>query len=248
MHRRAIRGRSMSARHLAVPRLTPPVAVREAITIAALLVWTYQRQKADVMSGKGLWVSELRIAAPEDEPPQAWSGCGCAQLAAVAVLGARIEAGGWQRPIVHNDADLVHDLVIEMSKKDWVGAMLLQRYGRQGGAPEWSEGRQEFEPERDGRDRIVQDRYDEVAVTADAAGRVRATPVRYCPVRLYPSDDWVEMSRGEYRTWHRALGRLAAMLAARPQGRGLTRFAVTGLGAAAEPWNGRATEPESEIR
>ena len=229
----------MSARHLAPSLLVAPVAVRESTTLVALLVWTYQRQKADVMSGKGLWISEQKAAAPLDEPPQAWSGCGCAQLAAVAALGARIEGGGWQRPVLHNDAELCHDLVVEMSKRDWIGAMLLQRYGRQGGMPEWSEGRQEFEPERDGRDRIVQDRYDEVAVTTDAAGRVRAIPVRYCPVRPYPSDDWIEMTRGEYRTWHRALTRLAAVLDAPPKGRELTRWSLVGLGAAAEPWSAR---------
>jgi hypothetical protein len=238
----------MSAPHLVRSQRAVPVVLRESTTITALLVWTYQRQKADVMSGKGLWMSEQKAASPDAEPPQAWSGCGCAQLAVVAALGARIESGGWQRPAVHNDADLVHDLVIEMSKGDWIGAMLLQRYGRQGGAPEWSEGRQEFEPERDGRDRIVQDRYHEVAVTTDAAGRVRAVPVRFCPVRPYPSDDWIEMTRGEYRSWHRALSRLADMLARPPKGRDLQRWTIIGLGAAAEPWSACATEPENEIR
>jgi len=215
-----------------------PMAAREATGLVDLLVWTYQRQKADLMSGKGLWTPEQRAdASPIDQPTRRWSGCGCAQLAAVAALGARIEKGGWQRPALHPDAELVHDLVIEMSRTDWAGAMLLMRYGRQGGMPEWSEGRQEFEPERDERDRIVQDRYDEVVLALDVRGRERAVPVRYCPVRLYPSDAWIEMTRGEYRTWHRALARLAKALASRPEGAGLGRWRIVGLGAAAEPWN-----------
>jgi len=218
--------------------------IRESTSLVALLIWTYQRQKADVMSGKGLWMSEAKASDPELEPAQAWSGCGCAQLAAVAALGARIAGGGWQRPIVHPDADLIHDRVVEMSKTDWSGAMLLRRYGRQGGVPEWSEGRQEFEPEYDARDRIIQDRYDEVALVADAAGRPRAVPVRYCPVRLYPSDSWVDMTRAEYRLWHRALRNLGAALSERK----LTRWTVTGLGAAAEPWSARAPNSGNEIR
>jgi hypothetical protein len=222
----------------------PRLRVRETTTLVALLVWTYQRQKADLMSGKGLWTSEAKALDAEAEAPQHWSGCGCAQLAAVAALGARIEAGGWQRPTLHPDADLVHDLVVEISKTDWAGAMLLRRYARHGAMPEWSEGRQEFEPERDAKDRIVQDRYDEVALIPGAQGQPRAVPVRYCPVRLYPSDAWVEMTRGEYRLWHRALQRLGEALAARR----LTRWTIASLGAAAEPWNGRATESESEIR
>jgi len=211
--------------------------VRESTDLVSPLVWTYHRQKADVMSGKGLWSSEHKTIAPDEEPPQAWSGCGCAQLAAVAALGARIDGGGWQRPAVHSDADAIHDLVIELSKTDWIGAMLLRRHGREGAAPTWSEGRQEFEPVRDERDRIVQDRVDESVMIVGAGGHARAVPVKYCPVRLYPSDAWIEMSRGEYRAWHRALQRLAAMIARLPDGRGLVRWAVTGLGAASEPWN-----------
>lgn len=222
------------------PLAKPAIALREPTSLVALLVWTYQRQKADAMSGKGLWMSGAKAADPDAEPAQHWSGCGCAQLAAVAALGARIERGGWQRPALHADAELVHDLVVEMSKRDWSGAMLLRRYGSQGGAPEWSEGRQEFEPERDAKDRIVQDRYDEVALVKDAVGRPRAVPVRYCPVRLYPDDAWVDMTRGEYRLWHRALRTLGIMLS----GRALTRWAVTGLGAAAEPWDTPSLQSE----
>src|SRR5579862_7929412 len=124
--------------------------------LVALLVWTYERQKADLMSGKGLHRPEAKAADPDREPRHTWSGCGCAQLLAVATLGARIESGGEQRAVLHGDAELVNDLVVAMSQTDWIGAMLLRRYARQGGAPEWSEGRQEFEPERDARDRIVQ--------------------------------------------------------------------------------------------
>ncbi len=211
------------------------IETREATTLTALLVWTYARQKADVMSGKGLWTSERKSAA-EPEPVQQWSGCGCAQLAEVHALGARIERGGWQRPAVHPDADLVHDLVVEQSKTDWAGAMLLRRYGRQGGTPEWSDGHQEFEPTYDERDRIIQDRYDEVVLVVDGKGRERAKPVLYCPVRLYPDDAWVDMTRGEYRLWHSSLKRLAASLADLPAGKQLARWLVAGLGAAAEPW------------
>lgn len=215
-------------------RKTIAAESREPITLAALLVWTYARQKADVMSGKGLWTSK-RASRVEPEPVQQWSGCGCAQLAAVAALGARIEKGGWQRPAVHPDAELVHDLVVEQSKTDWAGAMLLRRYGQQGGAPEWPDARQEFEPVYDDRDRIIQDRYDEVALVTDGKGRERAVPVLFCPVRLYPDDAWVAMTRGEYRLWHGSLTRLARALENPPAGRGLVRWALTGLGAAAEP-------------
>ena len=221
-----------------------PVTVREPATLVALLVWTYQRQKADVMSGKGLHDSGVKAPDPDAEPPHAWSGCGIAQLEAVALLGVRIEGGGPQRATLHNDAELINDLVVELSRTDWIGAMLLRRHGREGAPPEWSDGRQEFEPVRDERDRIVQDAADEAVTVTDITGRTRTIPVRYCPVRLYPAESWIAMTRGEYRAWHGALAALGRMLATPPAGRALTRFVVTGLGAAAEPW----TAPPNEIR
>jgi len=57
-------------------------------------------------------------------------------------------------------------------------------------------------------------------------------PLRYCPVEAYPSDDWMDMSRGEYRQWFAALGRLQARL----QGLPMSRWRLDGLGAEAEPW------------
>jgi len=114
---------------------------------------------------------------------------------------------------------------------------LLMRHARAGSTPEWSAGHQEFEPERDARDRIVQNRYDEVALVPDERGRERAVPVRYCPVRLYPSDDWIDMTRGEYRTWWRALRVLSRALEAPRGTSGLVRWRISALGAAEEPWN-----------
>ena len=210
-------------------------------SLVALLIWTYQRQRADLMSGKGLFGPERNVVVPESEPDHQWSGCGCALLEAVHQLGVRIEPAGWQRPAVHADADLVHDLVVEISRADWLGAMLLRRQARLGAPPEWGEGRQRFEPLRDARDRVVQDRYDEVVVLDDNHG-VRAVPVRYCPVVAYPSDAWVEMTRGEYRAWHRALVALERALAALPRERGLMRYRIAELGAMAEPWNAVGNE------
>lgn len=214
---------------------SPPAPAHQSTDLVALLIWTYQRQKADVMSGRGLWTPEVRASA-DLEPSQGWSGCGCAQLEAVAALGVRIEPGGWQRPALHPDAELVHDLVVELSRTDWVGATLLRRHGRQGDMPDWGAGPQVLEPVRDGRDRIVQDRYDEVVTIRDAAGRERVVPVPYCPVQRFPSDEWLDMIRGEYRHWFAALRRLAAMLSRPADGRRLSRWTVSGLGTTAEPW------------
>lgn len=202
--------------------------------LAQLLIWVYRDQKAEVMSGRGLWAPE----AEADAPPNAlvvrrWSGCGCAQIEAIGILGSRIDATGWQqRPVLHPDAETVHDQMVAMSKDDWIGALLLRRYAADGSAPDWGDGEQELGPVFDARDKIIQDRYDEVVEVVDAIGRQLLVPLRYCPVEAYPSDDWMDMSRGEYRQWFAALGRLQARL----QGLPMSRWRLDGLGVEAEPW------------
>jgi len=219
-----------------VNRLHTPV-LRESASLVELLAWTYKRQKADVMSGRGLWTPEIDAEAESEAarlgmPVRQWSTCGCAQLEAIALLGARIDGGGWQRAALHVDAEVVHDELIEMSRVDWMGATLLRQYGRQDDVPEWSGGTQEFEPVRDARDRIVQNHFDEVVTHTDAFCRQSQAPVCYCPVQLYPSNDWVEMVRGEYQHWFAALEKFALRL----QARTLVRWQVSGLGAPREPW------------
>lgn len=215
-----------------LPRIRPH---REPVGLARLLVWVYRDQKADKMSGRGLWAPEAEAdAAPGVQVVRRWSGCGCAQLEAIALLGSRIETTGWQqRPVLHPDAEAIHDVMVAMSRDDWMGALLLRRYGADGGMPDWGDGDQELGPVFDRRDKIVQDRYDEAVEVVDAIGRHLLLPLRYCPLEAYPSDEWVAASQGEYRQWHGALERLMArILDVR-----LQRWRLEGLGAVAEPWN-----------
>ncbi|HVI52926.1 MAG TPA: hypothetical protein VM661_17085 [Candidatus Sulfotelmatobacter sp.] len=207
---------------------------RVSIGLAPLLVWVYRDQKADKMSGRGLWAPEAEAdAAPGVQVVRRWSGCGCAQLEAIALLGSRIDATGWQqRPVLHPDAEVLHDRLVEMSREDWMGALLLRRYGGDGGMPDWGDGDQELGPVFDARDKIVQDHSDEMVEVVDAVGRNLLVPVRYCPLEAYPSDDWVALTRGEYRQWFAALERLWARL----DGLAFSRWRLDGLGAEAEPW------------
>lgn len=202
--------------------------------LAQLLVWVYRDQKADVMTGRGLWAPEAEFdALPDVQVVRRWSGCGCAQVEAIGRLGVRVESTGWQqRAVLHPDAEAVHDALVAMSREDWMGALLLRRYGADGSTPEWGDGDQELGPVFDSRDKIVQDRCDEVVEVVDAVGRKLLVPVRYCPVEAYPSDDWIETTRGEYRRWHAALLRLSAGLAEIR----LSRWRLDGAGAEAEPW------------
>lgn len=214
----------MTAEHL--------IKAKERMTMVSMLVWTYRDQKADVMTGKGLFGPEVAAVAGDEDSwePHAWSRCGCAQMEAIGHVGCRIDGGGWQRPSLHPDAEVIHDAVVVLSQANWMGAALLRRYGRLGGTPDWcGDIRQEFEPvfEANSR-RPVQDRFDEVSMV-----KGRASKHLYCPVQLYPPNEWIDLARGEYCAWHGALGRLFVSLSDAT----LSRHELTGLGAVPEPWS-----------
>lgn len=211
--------------------MTAATIIRAHVDLVRLLVWTYRDQKADVMSGKGLATPE---AALLDEDPEnyhgGWGACGCAAVEHAGLVGVIIPgSGGQQRYCLAADAELVHDQVVAMSMGgDWMGAALLRRYGRQGGTPDWCRDfARSFDPVFGDDDRPVQDRHDEVSVI-----KGRVSKHLYCPVVQYPPNEWLDLARGEYRTWHGALVRLRDRLADLT----MTRHELTGLGAAAEPW------------
>ena len=212
--------------------------IRQSCGLSDLLIWVYRDQKADMMSGLSLWVPqglEGERDGAKSTHYAGWSGCGCAQLESIAQLGARLNPPGWQRPALHPDAEVIHEALVAMSHDDWMGALLLLRHARAGDVPEWGNGRQELVPVYDSRDRVIQDAYDEVVAVRNDKGRKYMVPLRYCPLTRHPSDDWVEMTRGEYRLWVGALGSLAARLAGKP----LSRWRLDGLGVAREPWGNK---------
>jgi hypothetical protein len=201
--------------------IVTPIVHREPATLVALMSWTYRRQRADEMTGKALAGEKGGAAA---EPRPGWSLDGCYRIEAISRLGCKIDGGGWQRPAVHADAEALHDCVVALSQSDWIGARLVQRYGRQGTVPDWHPQPQRLVPSRDarGRPRVVE------------VGRVRVkgrdAVILASPLRLDPEDSYIGSLRHEYTLWHCALTRIQAM---RPM---LARWRITELGAAACPW------------
>jgi hypothetical protein len=206
--------------------------VREQTTLVALLEWTYRRQKADLMTGKGLWQPE-ELASGDEDYHGGWSGDGCAALESFGEMGAIIPSTGHlQRAAVHDDAVLVHEAVVALSATDWVGAMLLRRYGRQGGAPEWRSSQPHPVPVFVGASRNPLTAWFSNEYTS-GAGRRRRFSAQYCPVDYTPPPGIVEIARGEYRMWWAGLNRLNSMIASA----GFRRWRLDGAGAESEPWS-----------
>lgn len=210
--------------------MTVDVAVREDTTLVSLLDWTYRRQKADIMTGKGLWQPEELSGLNDDDYHGGWSGDGCAALESCGALGAIIPGTGHkQRAVVHDDAVAVHDAVVALSRSDWVGAMLLRRYGRQGGMPEWRSSQPRPVPVMPTRgNKPVVASFVNEYVGRD--GRRRKVSAQYSMIEYVPPPGMVEIMRGEYRAWWAGLSALSV-----PR---LSRWRLVGPGAVAEPWNG----------
>ena len=208
--------------------LVTPLRPRESATLVALMTWTYRKQRADEMTGKALVGERSTPALP---PPPAWSLDGCYRMEAISRLGCKVDGGGWQRPAVHPDAEALHDCVVELSRTDWIGARLVQRYGRLGVMPDWHPAPQRLVPSRDARGRPRVTEIERVRVKG------RSCAVLASILRLDPEDSFVDSLRQEYTLWQCAL---ASIQRASPP---LTRWRIAGLGAISNPWIGIAKGP-----
>lgn len=216
--------------------MTAAVAIkpRERTSMVALLDWTYRRQKADIMTGRSLYVPNdvLEAEGLEDGMFYGVSADGCAVMERILREGAIIPGTSHlQAATVHDDAVAVHDAVVALSRSDWVGAMLVRRYARSGDIPEPMRVRG-WEPQRDqkGRAKVA---VDEVVWTI--AGNNRRVPVGipYTPVEPWPGQPLIDASRDEYAKWRLAVVKLMWLLR---QGEPLRRWCVAEVGAERRVW------------
>ena len=184
--------------------------IREKTSLVDILIWVYQRQKADQVSKTSLW-SPYQNSQWQLEVGRKSSGCGCARLLAIHQTGIYATAEGQHyQGDLHPDAERLHDAMIAFSQQDWQAAALLQRYAARAEYPEYFQGVQVFVPLYDDHDKIIQDRYDEVILKKGK--KAHSIPILYCPVELYPATSWVEMINMEYTLWQSSLRRFMIFL------------------------------------
>jgi hypothetical protein len=189
--------------------------VRE-VTAEWLLRWVYQRQRADMITGRHLTPAEA-AAERWGQPERFESLDGTAWVARHAAIGCKIDGGripGIADPL-HPDAEVVHDLVLGLG---WARAGLLVHYGKTGEAPqlpgaarlrpveEWSRGRWRLKITR-------------------AYDRDLRCSRRWCHVVQVPDHRAVEAARDRYSAWHAACMALRTALAAVE----LRDYAVSGI-------------------
>lgn len=111
------------------------MTVRQKIDVEQLVIWTYQRQKADIVVDRGVGLHDLeRQAAGITVIHNTTDGSG----SGIAVLGCRVDCGGTPSGDLHPDAEAVHDAVRRAPSRLW--RSLLIEMGRTGRRPDWMPG------------------------------------------------------------------------------------------------------------
>lgn len=197
--------------------------MQEVIDIEALLVWAYQRQKVDRVSG----------AMFRHEAGQHWSNGSCLDgIARVASLGCAVDVSAWSGlPACDPDAELVHEAVGRIGP---VGRTVA-RLARTGERPDWMKGVYRWKPEplrdRDGRMVLAMtDGKRVVPGKARYANRV-LRPWSWQPLVWRDRAHLLIGMRNSWMDWHRALDRLSRDLDGR-----LRRWRVTGPAVPLRPW------------
>lgn len=97
---------------------------KRVVDVEELVVWTYGRQRADVVRWQG------------SAGPMLWAQDSLHRLEKIAVLGVRCDTSVASCQI-HPDAEVVDDVVQSMRP---AYAQLLVRYGKAGARPDWMPG------------------------------------------------------------------------------------------------------------
>ncbi|MHA1570341.1 MAG: hypothetical protein ACTSWM_00870 [Alphaproteobacteria bacterium] len=203
------------------------VTSRKSIDVEFLLEWTYRRQKADVIIGRGVGLNKIEAAASGVE--RHYSSGDWAAIDKYGHLGCFIDQLGFNSGQLATDAETVHETVSRFG--DPVRGLLIQ-HGRAGTRPECAlHADVRYEPvwKRSPR-------YDYKGLPARGSYKMiydgSHNPVG-CQVRPRQHVTYIEAQRRDYQVWHNGLVALAQHFVTHP----LTRFVVGGPAAPAAPWD-----------
>ena len=186
-----------------------------------MLIWAYRDQRADLLFGRGVGLSDLERRAA-GLPVQSISGDGCAVIERDALIGCRIDGGGQAALRIHADAEAVHEEVLALESRIERAAVIES--AKTGERPDWMPGARAY-----------------MAPVLVAAGKLAGEPARLydknrnwigCRVTVGLSREAIDTRRALYKAWHCALVKLAGRL----DGRRLLKHQMVGPRAPARPW------------
>lgn len=219
---------------------------KATIDVEALVRWTYEVQCADVIIGSGVGLFPGEAYADGVWGVFGGGGDSYERVKRVAVLGCRVDGGGFRRGDLHPDAELVHDAVMALVVYARSAALNVLQFGIAGCRPDWREhAATRWESCETRRRRkgdlgpVYKHDPDRVPVYEYAKGAKGGHRPLYCPIRLIDHPLSIEYSRRVYASWHGGLVALKVVFAANQER--LSAHTVTGPGVPAAPWKAQET-------
>lgn len=194
--------------------------VKEDIDIENMLIWVYQKQKADIIAGRAVGLLDIEASAAGIRRMKI-SGDGCAAVARSEALGVRVDSFGRDRGDLHVDAEHVHDLL-----EQFPAALrhLIICHAKAGTRPDPMIGAQpRMVPVTNKRGKITK-------IWNKNRNWIG------CEVRPVNRQETIDFARETYRSWHRGVNLVAEKLQLNSPI--LIRYAPTKTKAPGEPWFG----------
>lgn len=173
---------------------------RQDIRIEELVIWTYEKQKADIIEDRGVGLMPHEKDA-DGIFYRMISGDGTYQIHRNWELGIKLEITGWPTAQIHPDAELIHDL-IKSKKFTHLERGLLIDFGKTGLMPDWMPGaKPQIRPalNRKGKPKMLY------------AYGSRKKPIA-CILEIINPQEHINFKRKIYNDWWAALDKLKAEL------------------------------------
>ena len=173
---------------------------RQDIRIEELVIWTYEKQKADIIEDRGVGLMPHEKDA-DGIFYRMISGDGAYQIHRNWELGIKLEITGWPTAQIHPDAELIHDL-IKSKKFTHLERGLLIDFGKTGLMPDWMP---------DAKPQISAARTRKGNIKMIYSDSKRTRPIA-CVLDIVLSQGHIDFKRKTYNDWWQALDKLKTEL------------------------------------
>jgi hypothetical protein len=195
---------------------------RHDVHVEELVIWTYQRQKADLIVERGVGLYPQEKDA-DGIFHKRISGDGVYQIHRNQELGVRVDCIGFPTADIHPDAETVHELIKTKAFTHLERGLLID-FGKTGLMPDWMPGaKPEVRPalKKNGKLKMIH------------SDRNKTKPIA-CEIEIVMTQDHIDFKRSIYTSWLGSLEKLCGEIWKNDLL--MTSFNVLPPAAEKEPW------------
>lgn len=169
---------------------------RHNVCIDELVIWTYEKQKADLIVERGVGLHQFEKDA-DGIFYKMISGDGTYQIHRNYELGIKLECTGFPTAEIHPDAETVHELIKTKAFTHLERGLLID-FGKTGLMPDWLPGaKPAIRPalKKNGKPKMIH------------RDRAKTKPIA-CEIEIIMTQDHIDFKRRIYTQWWGALDKL----------------------------------------